>query len=163
MTPEMSTLEMLDSFILIVKGSRIIDLNELDWGDAYWQDDNHVRGLVYKVGELKLYFAHRVFTSKYRCVDPFNDWLIHRLRLIAPTLRDAMRLAYNVSEERVEKPSAILKAEADAELAKEKARAAAQKPELEAKLNAAIARKEPDWTIESLQLQLKHANWILAK
>lgn len=143
MTPEMSTLEMLDSFILIVKGSRIIDRNELDWGDAYWQNDNHVRGLVYTVGELKRYFAHRVFKSKYKsdCADPFNDWLLHRFKLTAPTLRDAMRLAYNVSEGLMKKPSVIqfetLKAEA------------------EAKLASAIAGNWDKWVIESLQCELK--------
>jgi hypothetical protein len=102
MNPNMSVAEMLDRFIYIVKGSRVIDRKAVDWGRAYWLDERYVKGHVYTVAELKRYFAHRVsikfkkyprFGSERIVTDPFGSWLTHPHRFTTPALDDAMLFA----------------------------------------------------------------------
>lgn len=96
MTPDMSVSEMLNSFIFVTKGSRVIDRHAADWGCCYWLDEKEVRNLVFSVSDLKRYFAHRVVKSKWKSDrrDPFNDWLTHPLKFTATTLHEAMKLAH---------------------------------------------------------------------
>lgn len=95
MTPDMTAAEMLDRFIFIAKGSRIIDRKQTNWGRFLWLDEKYVNNMVYSVAELKRCFAHRVIKSKWSMDrrDPFGDWLKHPQRFIQPTLTDAMRFA----------------------------------------------------------------------
>lgn len=95
MKPDMSVSEMLDSFIFIVKGSRVIDRRMTNWGDAYWLPESYSKHMVYSAGDMKRYFAHRVVKSKWKSDrrDPFNDWLINPAKFTAATLAEAMKLA----------------------------------------------------------------------
>lgn len=98
MTPDMSVTEMLDSFIYIVSGSKVIDRKDrriTDWGQAYWLPEKYVKHIVYSMSDLKKYFAHRVIKSKWKHEkrDPFNDWFAHPRRITAATLGDAMKFA----------------------------------------------------------------------
>lgn len=95
MTPDMSVGEMLDRFILIAKGSRVIDRKETSWGKYLWLDDKLVKSMVYSVPDLKTLFAHRVVKSKYAYErrDPLGDWLKHPHKFTAASLFDAMKLA----------------------------------------------------------------------
>lgn len=89
MTPDMSVPAMLDRFIYVVKGSRIIDRTATDWGRWHLCNDNYVKHMVYSLSDLKRYFSHR----RTRFEDPFDKWFKHKDRFTAPNLVEAMRLA----------------------------------------------------------------------
>src|SRR5688572_26082772 len=102
MTPDMSVADMLDSFIYIVKGPRVINRKAINWGEAYWLDERQIRRHVYTVSEMRAYFRHRIsikiithprFCRERKVTDPFNAWLTHPNRFIALTLSEAMRFA----------------------------------------------------------------------
>jgi hypothetical protein len=99
MNPNMSVIEMLDSFIFVVKGSRVIDRKATDWSKAYyrayWMGEKYVRDKVYTFSELKKYFSHRVVKSEWRPErrDPFKDWFMNPLRFTCQTPLDAMEFA----------------------------------------------------------------------
>jgi hypothetical protein len=89
MTPEMSVTQMLDSFVLIAKGSRVIDRKMANWGELYWLPEKEVDHMVFSVANLRIYFGHR----RTNRADPFKEWLTHPLRRSVPTLGEAMKFA----------------------------------------------------------------------
>ncbi len=95
MTPDMSVAEMLDSFVYIAKGSKVIDRRMTNWGQAYWFPEKEVKHMVFSMADLKKYFFHRVIKPKWKHEkrDPFNDWFAHPRRFTAATLGDAMKFA----------------------------------------------------------------------
>ncbi|MCA9906575.1 MAG: hypothetical protein H7A18_03230 [Sinobacteraceae bacterium] len=106
MKPDMSFSEMLDSFIYIARGSCVIDRRDRDWALAAWQlSEKYIRqNYVYRAGDLRRYFAHRVVKSKWasdRC-DPFNDWLTSPHKFTVATLADAIKLADAAARGQVE-------------------------------------------------------------
>jgi hypothetical protein len=97
MTPDMSEDAMLNQFIFIVKGSRVIDRTERNWGPLMWLDEKLVKHHVYNLAEMRAYFQHRVrkhtsLGARIK-VDPFGSWLSSPNRFICQTLTEAMQLA----------------------------------------------------------------------
>jgi hypothetical protein len=97
MKPDMPNYEMLNSFVFIAHGSRVIDRKERDWRRADWlHSEKYIRkNMVYTVADLKRFFAHRVVKSKwtYERRDPFNDWLKDPRKFTAATLAEAIDFA----------------------------------------------------------------------
>jgi hypothetical protein len=85
----MSVEAMLDRFIFIVKGSRVIDRMELDWGQFVWLDDKFVKSHVYSTADMRRYFGHR----RTRFKDPFAEWMANPRRTTVATLTQAMQFA----------------------------------------------------------------------
>ncbi len=97
MHPNMSVCDMVDSFIFIMKGSRVINRHATDWGDISYFPPQFYKDRVYTLAEMKRLFAHRVHKSKWKATDPFQDWLNHPRRLTAVTLHEAMALADRIA------------------------------------------------------------------
>lgn len=104
MKPKMSVSQMLNSFIFIVKGSRVIDLTEANWSNLRWVDDRFVKDKVYSLSELRQHFAYPPRASKWNST-PLEQWLAHPRRMTAPTLSDAMRLADEITRGLVQPPT----------------------------------------------------------
>ncbi|MEI2790469.1 MAG: hypothetical protein V9E93_16550 [Steroidobacteraceae bacterium] len=98
MNPDMSVDAMLDRFVFVVKGSRVIDRTATDWSRWLWYEEKYVKHLVYTLAEMRAYFRHRVRVERWArspktVQDPFNAWFMHRDRFTEQTLSDAMRFA----------------------------------------------------------------------
>lgn len=98
MTPDMSVTEMVDSFVYVVKGSKVIDRRMTDWGQAYWAPEGYIKHMVLSLADMRTYFGHR----RTKWSDPIKEWLKHPSRLTAPSLADAMKLADAVKRGEIE-------------------------------------------------------------
>lgn len=111
MNPDMPVYEMVDCFIYVVKGSRVIDRTATDWGQWQWHDEKYVKHHIYTLAELRRYFRHRVqvkvtrwprYGSEKKVYDPFNEWFMHPRRFTQPTLSAAMQFANRAARGLVE-------------------------------------------------------------
>ncbi len=107
MTPDMSAHAMLDQFIFIVKGSRVIDRKATDWRQFVWLDDRLVKHHVYSLAEMRAYFRHRIkrrmsYGKHVGTDDPFGSWMTHPHRFTEPTLSAAMQFADKAARGEVE-------------------------------------------------------------
>lgn len=91
MTPNMSLDEMLDSFIYVVKGSRVLDRFSTDWSRWLWLEEKYFGHLVYTVGDLKGYFARN--ESRRR----FAAWMENPHRMSSMTIGQAVWFAADLS------------------------------------------------------------------
>ena len=87
MTPDMSVTEMLDSFVFIAKGSRVIDRKMVNWDLLSWLSEEEMEYVVFSVADLRMYFAPR----RTGRIDPFKEWLTHRYRRSVPTFGNALQ------------------------------------------------------------------------
>jgi uncharacterized protein (DUF885 family) len=81
---------MVDSFIYIVKGSRVLDRTcNADWRVLRHAKESYANSHVINMADLRRYFSHR--RSRYR--DDLDKWFNDPRRLTVATLSEALKLA----------------------------------------------------------------------
>lgn len=90
MSPDMSVNAMVNSFIYIVKGSRVLHRKcGVDWRILRFAKESYASSYVLTMANLRSYFSER----RTRYNDPVRDWFNHRHRITVATLSEALKFA----------------------------------------------------------------------